>query len=64
MTRRLKQALDSVRLYTDLDLCLVPRTPSRSQCLAGAKAAQISPEFARLIYLAMIESDEVSDLDQ
>jgi hypothetical protein len=64
MTRRLSQALDSVRLYTDLDLCLVSREPSRSQCLAGARAGQISPELARLIYVAMVGADELSDADR
>ena len=60
MTRRLSQALESVRLYTELDLCLVGREPSRSQCAAGAKAGRISPEMARRIYLAMLDADELS----
>jgi hypothetical protein len=61
MSRRLSQALASVKLYTDLDLCLVPRQPSQSQCLAGAEAGRVSPEFARIIYLAMVGSNEFSD---
>lgn len=61
MTRRLSQALASVKLYTELDLCLVPGEPSRSQCLAGAEAGQVSPECARLIYRAMVDCDEISD---
>ena len=60
MTRRLGQALESVRLYTQLDLRLTAPEPSRSQCLAGADAGKVSPETARRIYLAMLEADEVS----
>lgn len=60
MTRRVGQPLDAVKLYSDLDLCLVPGKPSRAQCLAGAEAGRVSPETALLIYRAMLEADEVS----
>jgi hypothetical protein len=60
MTRRLNQALAGMRLYTELDLRLVAGEPSPSQCRAGAKAGQVSPDMARLIYLAMMDADEVS----
>jgi hypothetical protein len=60
MTRRVGQPLDAVRLYSDLDLCLVPGEPSHAQCLAGAEAGRVSPEAARLIYRAMLEADELS----
>ena len=60
MTRRVGQPLDPVRLCSDLDLCLAPDEPSRTQCLAGAKVGGISPEAARLVYLAMLEADELS----
>jgi hypothetical protein len=61
MTKRLSQALAGVKLYTELDLRLVPGEPSPSQCSAGAKVGRISPECARLIYQAMLDADGLSD---
>jgi len=60
MTRRLDQALASARLCTELGLRLVPGQPTASQCRVGAKAADVSLETARLVYLAMLEADEIS----
>ena len=40
-------------------LRLVPSEPYPEQCAAAARAANVSPECARLIYLAMIAADEV-----
>jgi hypothetical protein len=57
-----RRALQSLSLYEQLDLRLLPGIPTARQCAAGAKAAQISPEDARTIYMAMIAADDPHDL--
>jgi hypothetical protein len=56
---RLSKALEKVKLYTELNLRLLPGEPTPAQCWAGADAGHISPDLARRIYLAMIEADEL-----
>ena len=54
----IRDALDLVRLYSELDLRLIPATPSEAQRRAGAQAGNISPELAEKIYQAMLQADE------
>ena len=54
----IRDALDLVRLYSQLDLRLIPSVPSEAQCRAGALAGNVSPELAGKIYRAMLEADE------
>jgi hypothetical protein len=61
---RLSKALEKVKLYTELNLRLLPGEPTESQCWAGADAGRVSPDLARIIYLAMIEADEADNYSQ
>jgi hypothetical protein len=54
----IRDALDLVRLYSELDLRLIPSAPSEAQMRAGAEAGNISPELAAKIYRAMLQADE------
>jgi len=57
----IRDALDLVRLYSELDLRLVPSGPSEAQCRAGATVGNISPELAAKIYRAMLQADEENE---
>jgi hypothetical protein len=57
----IRDALDLVQLYADLDLRLIPSRPSAAQRHAGAAAGNVSPEVAEKIYLAMLQADEEQD---
>ena len=54
----IRDALDLVRLYSELDLRLIPAAPSEAQRRAGAAAGNITPELAEKIYRAMMQADE------
>ena len=57
----IRDALDLVRLYSELDLRLIPSVPSAAQLRAGAAAGNISPELADKIFRAMLQADEEND---
>jgi hypothetical protein len=53
-SRQFRRALDTVQKMEELDLFVVPRTPSREMIEAGARAGGISLEYAEKIFRAMV----------
>lgn len=47
-------AQGTINLFHEIGIRLVPQSPTRDMCRAGAAAGDIDPETARRIYNAML----------